>query len=237
MKPDIIFHLAGLVGTPRCQQDQELAINTNVMATNNIAEAYTPGQLIVYFGTTVMHDTQAPRPFHEETPIKAETLYGLTKYMGEEILTMKVRPEDLLIIRPCFVYGGKYDHASVITSMIRATLSNSPTLNIKVPLDPYNLKDYYYIDDFLSDLMLLIDNKARGVFNLSKGTPIHFGYVLDELYKRNLVPKGLKLLPKEDYLGDHHTTDKKARDIIGSTNKIEIGEGIDKIVEELQNDR
>lgn len=235
-KPDIIFHLAGLVGTPRCEMDKLAAMQSNVQATLNIAEAYIPGQLIVYFGTTVMHDTSARRPFTETTAIKPKTLYGLTKYMGEEILTMKIRPEDLLIIRPCFVYGGKYDHASVITSAIRAKLRGEER-PFEIPLDTRYYKDYYYIDNFLSDLLLLIKNEARGVFNLAKGTPDPFGEVMQLLGDRGLLPSGYFLSPNKDYLGDHYIDDSKARSIIGPTDKVDLNKGIHLVMEELQNDR
>lgn len=231
-EPDIIFHLAGLVGTPRCAENPELAVRSNIETTVSIAKLHKPGQKIVYFGTTVMHDTKQPRPFNEDTPIKAETIYGLTKYTGEEILRLMIPKKDLLIIRPCFVYGGKYDHASVITTLIRTKLFENNDI-IEVPLNVDNLKDYYYIDDFMGDLFKLIDAGAYGTYNLAKGTPTNFGYVVAELDKRDLLPKNVRLEPSKDYLGDHYVIDNKARAIIGPTKKTELGDGIDLIVKEL----
>jgi nucleoside-diphosphate-sugar epimerase len=155
--------------------------------------------------------------------------------MGEQILTLMIPKEDLLIIRPCFVYGGKYDHASVITSMIRAKLFNDEN-QMEIPLSLNNFKDYYYIDDFLFDLYKLIDCRARGTFNLAKGDPTTFREVMIELDRRKLVPN-VVLQPEKDYLGDHYVSDKKARDIIGPTDKVELGEGIELIVKELLDDR
>ncbi len=210
--PNIVFHLAGLVSTPRCNEYPELTFRSNVESCYKLALRHIPGQLFVYFGTTVMHDVNAPRPFTEDSPIKALTTYGLTKWLGEEVLRQLIPTEDLLIVRPCFVYGGRFDHASVITQMIRAKLSGSKeTLNI--PLDPKNMKDYLYIDDFIGGLLKLVEHRITGTFNIVKGTPEPFENVIGALEELDLLPK-IRLFPELDYLGHHIVDGSRAKQVI-----------------------
>jgi hypothetical protein len=46
-----IIHLAAIVGYPACDKDPDLAIDTNVVGSRNIAELKRPDQMLVYAST------------------------------------------------------------------------------------------------------------------------------------------------------------------------------------------
>lgn len=104
-KPDIIFHLAGIVGFPACQAvGKQAAWFYNVEATKNIQEQ-AESLHISRFVFASTYSAYAPSadgsPVTEESPLNPQSLYVETKIAAEQLLL----PQGALIFRLATLYG------------------------------------------------------------------------------------------------------------------------------------
>jgi nucleoside-diphosphate-sugar epimerase len=82
---DIVIHLAAIVGYPACASDRATAISTNVDGTKNIVDEIKNKGLV--FASTGSTYGKVEGICTEETPIDPLTLYGLTKWEAEKMVT------------------------------------------------------------------------------------------------------------------------------------------------------
>lgn len=82
---DIIIHLAAIVGFPACRKEPELAEAVNVGGTQNLIDATSNNQLIIY-GSTGSNYGAVENICTEDTPLNPLSLYGQTKTMAERML-------------------------------------------------------------------------------------------------------------------------------------------------------
>ena len=110
---DWVVHLAAIVNTVTCDLAGRHSYEVNVIGTHNVAELTKEIKAkYCYFSTTAIYQPGV-EPIMEDSPKNPATLYGFTKYMGEltsEFL-YKNDKNKLLIIRPCFAFGGVDDHS------------------------------------------------------------------------------------------------------------------------------
>lgn len=83
--PDIIIHLAAIVGYPACRKNPELAKKVNIDGTKNIIELAKPEQLIIYSSTGSNYGA-VEEICTEETPLHPLSLYGQTKTIAENLI-------------------------------------------------------------------------------------------------------------------------------------------------------
>lgn len=104
-RPDVVFHLAGIVGFPACQAvGKQAAWHYNVDATKNVFEQAESLQVsrFVYPSTYSAYAASTDgRPVTEESPLNPQSLYGETKMAAEEFLL----PRGAVIFRLATLYG------------------------------------------------------------------------------------------------------------------------------------
>lgn len=82
---DVIIHLAAIVGFPACRKEPDLARAVNVDGTQNIINATSNSQLIIY-GSTGSNYGAIEDICTEETPLNPLSLYGQTKTLAEKMI-------------------------------------------------------------------------------------------------------------------------------------------------------
>lgn len=160
-----------------------------------------PDARFVYFSTTAIYDPHAPRPLTEISHVAPHTVYGQTKWGGELLLQTMVAPARLIILRPCFIYGGANDNSSVLAQLIRRGLLHDAR-PLVVDLNPAAQKDFLYADDFARIAYGVIMHNSSGVFNIARGQPRPYEDVITLLEQHDIRPC-VKFRPDRDYLGDH----------------------------------
>lgn len=239
-KPDIVIHSAAVVNTDKCSHNPKTAIDVNLLGTHNVLQACRKtGAKLVYFSTTATYDPHpsTPRPFKETTPQRPPTLYGITKFAGELLVTGQ-QEVPWMVIRPCFVYGDPpYDHSSQLCRLAVHTALQQlwpekagPTL--KVTLNPDSLKDYMRVEDFsaaVTKLLTLSRFPDCEIFNVSGSDPRPMGDYFRQLAHLFQQDLDMKWDPDADYMRDHLVDSRKLRFMTGWAPRIHWADGIVKL--------
>jgi len=215
LKPTMIVHAAGLVMSKRCELDPVLALRCNTLTAVNMALCYqacSNKPFFVHFGTTAYYDVNAKRPYTEASSISPSKLYGHTKYWGEVMINHLVDSQDLLVLRPGFVFGGLQDRSSHIMEIISNSDTDCGVIETEVRLDRSYYKDFVYIDDFAEMALRLITNRVCGTWHVASGTPRQWGSALDMLRYLGIKSKIIER-PEMDYLGDQILDCKNTLDL------------------------
>lgn len=212
MKPDIVVHSAAVVNTDKCAADPRRSIDVNLLGTHCVLEACeSAGAKLVFFSTTATYDPNPlfPRPFTESSSQRPPTLYGITKYAAEMLVTGQA-DVPFSVIRPCFIFGDPpHDHSSqlcrvAVHSLLKKYWPEKAGPTPQVTLDPFSLKDYMRVEDFAQAVVSVLQRDLWGqTFNVSYGTPRPMGWYFTSMEETMGIPLDMEWLPERDYMGDH----------------------------------
>ena len=123
-QPEAVIHLAALTGVKRCEEAPSLAFSVNVEGTYNLTMACVEHGCKLIFSSSreVYGETKSGRT-REDEPLIPNNIYGLTKMLGERIVTWASSKHNLdyTIMRLTNVYGPGGDNYNV-QAMIRRAL-------------------------------------------------------------------------------------------------------------------
>ncbi|MBS3078839.1 NAD-dependent epimerase/dehydratase family protein [Candidatus Pacearchaeota archaeon] len=97
---DLIVHLAAIVGAPLCDKNPELAIKTNINGVEIINRLRV--NIPIIFASTGSVYGKLNELCTEESPVNPLSLYGKTKYIGEQIIK---KSGNYIIFRPATAFG------------------------------------------------------------------------------------------------------------------------------------
>ncbi len=98
---DVVIHLAAIVGFPACMANPTNAISTNVDGTRNILKYLGKQQCLIYASTGSIYG-KVEGLCSEDAQINPITLYGVTKYEGEQAVMER---ENTTALRFSTVFG------------------------------------------------------------------------------------------------------------------------------------
>ena len=167
---DIIIHSGAFVGTDFCADTPESAIKANVEGTNNIVDICNKFNIkLCYFSTTAIlnpGDYSETNPMTEGTEIEPQTLYGITKYSGEQIVKKLCKTEKM-VIRPVFGFSDYPDDLhSALTKAIYLIYHNGVagshkglSKKLEILLDTKIKKSYTRVENIGAAVINLIDQE------------------------------------------------------------------------------
>ena len=84
IKPDVLFHLAALSNPNFCEQNADLSLAINVLASERLAKICESKKIpFIFTSTDLVFDGQSGN-YNIDSPTKAICLYGKHKRMAEE---------------------------------------------------------------------------------------------------------------------------------------------------------
>jgi nucleoside-diphosphate-sugar epimerase len=228
---DWLIHLAAIVSTISCDLAGRHTFDVNVKGTYNVADLCKELKIkFCYFSTTAIYKPGI-EPIKEESEKKPETLYGFTKYLGELTAqhVFKNQLGNLLVLRPCFAFGGNNDR-SIGSLLVKSGLLNEP---ISVQLNPERQKDYMHIDNLCEAVEMLLTKNIVGDYNISYGEPIKFKELVAKVEAMGLKPF-IYYRPELDYMGNHSVDNSKLKSAIDWRPTITLDEGLKKVYEKYK---
>lgn len=209
---DIIIHLAAQISVLKSIDEPIFDANNNICGTLNLLETVrkTGAERFIYISSAAVYGMPTYLPIDEKHNTNPISPYGLSKLTGERysILYHDLYGLSVTCLRFFNVYGPKptkNSYSGVITKFIE---------NVKNNKDPIifgggnQTRDFIYIDDIMTSIMLTIkEKKSIGeVFNIGTGIPTKI---------KDLAKIIVKLNKKSDILYPKHEEARKG-DIIES---------------------
>lgn len=104
INPDIVIHCAAKTQVDDCQLKPEEAYAANVLATRNVVNACQMiDASLVYISTDYVFDGKNNKPYLEYDRCNPQSVYGMTKWQGEEIV--KTHLNKFFIVRTAWLFG------------------------------------------------------------------------------------------------------------------------------------
>ena len=191
-KPDVIIHLAGLVGNIQCEKNPKQAFSTNVLGTLNVLNASLNLKPKIIFISTGEIYGKTQNKSNEKSPIKPSNVYGKTKMLSEILIQN---------------FTKNYKIPSVILRLSYCYSENSPkkgfSLMLKNAIIGKKIQifggdqtvDLLHIDDATDAIIKSIDYKKSEIFNIGSGETYNLITVIKKLNKIMNQKVNYELLP------------------------------------------
>jgi len=168
---DVVMHLAAISGVDDCAENPDLAFETNVHGTNNVAWfcRKTGAAMIFPFSMAVLGDPDT-FPITADLPRAPMNWYGRTKYVGElttKSMAQGAFPAHLLMKSNLYGHHRVGDHVvtkpTVTNFFVDRALAGEP-LTVYEP--GTQSRNYVHVKDvaeaYLRSAELLLEHKANG---------------------------------------------------------------------------
>jgi len=184
VKPDVIYHLAGLAFAPDAEENFEKALKINVLGTHNVVRAAHILGLkcrFLFISSSEVYGKILPEdlPISEKTPVRPFNNYSLSKLMAEEVVRRYERLGNIsaVIVRP-FNHIGPGQSPQFVEQIAKIT---EPGTAVKVGnLDAK--RDFSDVRDIVRAYRMAA-HKGEGIYNLGSGKSVSINEILDTLIK------------------------------------------------------
>ena len=240
---DIVFHLAGIKGSPALTAKQPasffvptISFNTNMMEAarkQGVSRFLYTSTVGVYAPAEVFYEDDVWKSF----PSENDKFAGWAKRMGElqaEAYKIEYGWDKISIVRPANVYG-PFDNfdpqtAMVIPSLIKRALDGENPLVVWGDGTP--VRDFIYAEDVARGMLLAVERGVNVPVNLGSGTGVTIKEIAETIAK--LVPGGVKIVwdrskPKGD--AKRLMDMKRAKKLLGFKPKVSLEQGIKETIE------
>jgi dTDP-4-dehydrorhamnose reductase len=103
VRPDWVFNAAAFTAVDLCEQRVEEAERVNRDGARVLAEACSGRARLIHLSTEYVFSGDASRPIAEDAPASPRSVYGRTKWEGEEAI--RAACADALIVRTQWLFG------------------------------------------------------------------------------------------------------------------------------------
>jgi dTDP-4-dehydrorhamnose reductase len=201
LKPDLIINPAAYTAVDRAEEEVELTFRVNAEAPGMIAQwAARHNVPLVHFSTDYVFNGLGDRPWREEDPCAALSVYGKTKYQGE--LAVREAGGAHLVVRTSWVYAS--EGKNFFRTIIRLA-GERPELRIVddqigAPTSARSIADAIkaLLPADLSKMTNLFSRAGGLVHIANSGSTSWFGFaseIVSGLRERKVNPKAHRLIP------------------------------------------
>lgn len=186
---DVVFHIAGFVSLPGCNNDPAQAYSINVAGTANVLEMARRNNVkkIVFASTAAIYENETQLPFEESVSPKPTLIYAQTKKAAEDLCSsfIDMYKMDITILRFFNVYGPHMDYrppSYLISYLVGCLLKKErPILHSSGK----QARDFVYVTDVsrFCEIVMTHPNAKMQVFNIGSGTQITVQEIFDLIAK------------------------------------------------------
>ncbi|MCJ7816582.1 MAG: SDR family NAD(P)-dependent oxidoreductase [Candidatus Aenigmarchaeota archaeon] len=232
-KPQIVFHLAGIIKKDASDESFAASMDVNFHGTLNLLMSLgKETERFVFVSTSEGYVGKAP--FLEEDSRLPLSPYSASKMLAETACTFYFcsRKAPVTILRPFIVYGPGQDKGMLIPDAIMSMLGGKPLKTTKGE----QTRDFVYIGDMVEALILTSSEKeaAGQTYNVCTGKETKIRDVVSEIARLTGGKSDAVLPYRENEVFSHFGDNSKLRSI-GWEPKTGVHEGLKKTVEWYKN--
>lgn len=179
---DVIYHLAAQTSGLISQEEPELDVDSNVKGTLNICRlAQSNENCRIIFSSSMAVYGNKVGAISEDSSIEPTSNYGASKASCELYLKLfSTRSVDYTIFRFFNAYGPGQDFGNMKQGMLSIYLSQAISkghIDVTGAFERY--RDFVYIDDIVSALVMSLSNSFRNeIFNVGSGIKTTVGELI-----------------------------------------------------------
>jgi UDP-glucose 4-epimerase len=244
-KPEIIFHLAAQSAGESAYSNPKNDYLSNGFGTYNLCVLAKKINLkhFIYTSSVAVYGSNPKKKIDEETLIKPDSIYGVSKYVGEMFVNQELKKTKIktTIFRVFNTYGPGEDLNFLKKGMVSIYSSyvwrNKPII-VKGSLD--RIRDITYIDDVVNLLCKTIHNKKlkkNEVINLSSANSLTVKKLINEIILAS-KKKNVKIVVTKGTPGDSkifHSSNQKLLKLYPGFKFTTINGGLKKYFEWINN--
>jgi UDP-glucose 4-epimerase len=203
--PDTVFHMAALHFIPYCNAHPQEALDVNILGLDAVARAVrsAPLRAFVFPSSGAIYGF-GDEPWPETAPARPDEIYGISKWMGEQIMARfhADRPELRAVVARLFnTYGPRETNPHVLPEVMKA-LRAGKTIELG---NLWPKRDLIYVTDTAGALVAAAQG-APGleVFNVGTGTGTTIEDVMETIGEITGHPVDVRQVPERMRDGDGH---------------------------------
>ncbi|GAA2453104.1 NAD-dependent 4,6-dehydratase LegB [Streptomyces pulveraceus] len=231
---DTVFHLAALIGIPYSYDSPGAYVQTNVVGTENIAEACRRHSVrrLVHTSTSEVYGTALTVPIDEGHPLRPQSPYSASK-IGADMMALSHRHAfdlPVTVVRPFNTYGPRQSARAVIPTILAQLHSGAREIKLG-SLTP--TRDFTYVTDTARGFLAVAacDRALGEVVNLGSGREISIGDLAQALItasgrEASVVADPARLRPSGSEVERLLSDNSRAREWAGWQPETSLGEGL-----------
>ena len=164
-KPDACIHLAAMVSRVTCEQAPYLTVATNLNGLDNVIQVCKAfNTKLMYFSTSEVYGNIGGY-LSEDRYCEPNNRYGLTKYLGEKLVSYElVNGLKAIIVRPFMFYDEKETRGLHRSAMIR--FAEGLYYRRKIQVHQKSIRSWLHISDAVKYIEKLIHHDTFDIFNI-----------------------------------------------------------------------
>tara|TARA_B100000686_G_scaffold325401_1_gene382163 strand:+ start:113 stop:1021 length:909 start_codon:yes stop_codon:yes gene_type:complete len=193
---DYVFHLAGLAEIIPSIKNPKKYFNTNVLGTLKVVEAAkrTRVKKLIYAASSSCYGSPKNFPTSEKEKIDIKHPYGLTKFLGEQIVLKYATNFNMPNISFRFfnVYGPRLNmsgqYSAVFGNFLKQKRTNKP---LTIVGDGKQTRDFIHVNDLTNAFIKVAKSSlVNKIYNLGSGKEISINKIANLFGgKKTFIPK------------------------------------------------
>ncbi len=236
-KPEVVYHLAAQASVSISMREPRLDIETNVIASLNLARAAAEAGARRFVFTSsggAMFGAPEIVPAGDDTPVEPRSYYGASKASAEKYLQIVEWETGMTVasVRPANVYGPYQDphgEAGVVAIFAQRMLRGEPVTIFGTGEDT---RDYVYVDDVVEAQVRAAEAPTGEMCVIGTGVETSTRRIFDLLAQNCAYERAPVMGPER--AGDIRRIaldSAKAREVWGWTPQVSLEDGIARTVE------
>ncbi|MFG3116915.1 GDP-mannose 4,6-dehydratase [Streptomyces sp. NPDC048197] len=231
---DTVFHLAALIGIPYSYDSPGAYVQTNVVGTENVAEACRRHAVrrLVHTSTSEVYGTARTAPIAEDHPLQPQSPYSASKIGADMTALSNWHAFELpvTVVRPFNTYGPRQSARAVIPTILAQLHAGAREIKLG-SLTP--TRDFTYVTDTAAGFLALAgcDRALGQVVNLGTGREIAIGALAEALIAASgrdaeVVVDPARLRPSGSEVERLLSDNSRAREWSGWQPEVSLEEGL-----------
>ncbi len=179
IEPEIVYLLAAQVSRILCELSSGISINTNIAGTYNIIELCKIfNSKLIFMSSSEVYGNQDCILDEDTTIPQPNNRYGLTKYIGEQLIRYEVSQGlKAVILRPFMMYHEsetRGNHRSAIIRFVEALINKQP-----ITIHKNTSRCWFYLGDAVKAMEKAIYLDSFNIINIGTNELVRTDYLAD----------------------------------------------------------